>query len=280
MSYDDFEPYYTKAEWLYQVHGEHGADPTEGPWSKQYPWPAVSHEPRIEQLVDDLEGGGYHPFPAPCGILLDEADRARSTCIRCTWCDGYPCLVHAKSDAETIAVRPLLAADVTLLVDAEVDAARDRHRRVARSPASWSSRADTRGVHGGHRRGVRRRREQRQDPAASANDKHPNGLANGSDQVGRNYMFHNSKAVVALSKEPNDTTFQKTLGLNDFYLGADDYQWPVGNIQMVGKSNAEAMKGEEPKLTKLAPHWSRRDAARHAVDFWLTTEDLPLPDNR
>ena len=114
----------------------------------------------------------------------------------------------------------------------------------------------------------------------SANDAHPNGLANGSDQVGRNYMFHNSKAAVALSKEPNDTVFQKTLGLNDFYLGTPDYSWPIGNIQMVGKSNAEAMKGEEPKLTKLAPHWSLADVAKHAVDFWLTTEDLPLPENR
>ena len=109
----------------------------------------------------------------------------------------------------------------------------------------------------------------------SANDQHPNGLANGSDQVGRNYMFHNSKAVVALSKEPNDTVFQKTLAINDFYLGADDYDWPVGQIQMVGKSNAEAMKGEEPMLTKLAPHCSLAETARHGVDFWLTTEDLP-----
>ena len=115
---------------------------------------------------------------------------------------------------------------------------------------------------------------------ASGNDQHPNGLANGSDQVGRNYMFHNSKAVVALSKEPNDTVFQKTLAINDFYLGADDYDWPVGQIQMVGKSNAAAMKGEEPKLTKLAPHWSLAETARHVVDFWLTTEDLPQADNR
>ena len=124
------------------------------------------------------------------------------------------------------------------------------------------------------------RRQHRQAPARSANDQHPNGLANGSDQVGRNYMFHNCKAVVALAKEPNDTVFQKTLGLNDFYFGADDYDCPVGNIQMVGKSNAEAMKGEEPKLTKLAPHFSLAEVARHAVDFWLTTEDLPMPDNR
>ena len=114
----------------------------------------------------------------------------------------------------------------------------------------------------------------------SASDRHPGGLANGSDQVGRNYMFHNSKAVVALGKEPNDTVFQKTLGLNDFYLPGNGRHWPLGNIQMVGKSNAEAMKGEEPKLTKLAPHWSLDDVARHAVDFWLTTEDVPKPDNR
>ena len=111
---------------------------------------------------------------------------------------------------------------------------------------------------------------------ASANDQHPNGLANGSDQVGRNYMFHNSKAVVALSKEPNDTVFQKTLALNDFYLGAKDYDFPVGQIQMVGKSNAEAMKGEEPLLTKFAPHFTLAETARHVVDFWLTTEDIAI----
>ncbi len=112
---------------------------------------------------------------------------------------------------------------------------------------------------------------------SSASDAHPNGLANGSDQVGRNYMFHNSKAVVALGKEPNETAFQKTLGLNDFYFGGPDFDFPLGNIQMVGKSNAEAMKGEEPHLTLLAPHWSLADVASHAVDFWLTTEDLPGP---
>jgi choline dehydrogenase-like flavoprotein len=93
-------------------------------------------------------------------------------------------------------------------------------------------------------------------------------------------MFHNCKAVVALSKEPNDTVFQKTLGLNDFYLGDADSGLPLGNIQMVGKSNAAAMKGEEPHLTMLAPHWSLEEVAQHAVDFWLTTEDLGKPENR
>jgi choline dehydrogenase-like flavoprotein len=114
----------------------------------------------------------------------------------------------------------------------------------------------------------------------SASDTHPQGLANGSDQVGRNYMFHNCKAVVALSREPNDTVFQKTLGINDFYSASKDYEYPMGNIQMVGKSNAEAMRGEKPKLTKLSPEWTLTDVAKHAVDFWLTTEDLPTPENR
>jgi choline dehydrogenase-like flavoprotein len=114
----------------------------------------------------------------------------------------------------------------------------------------------------------------------SANDRHPNGLANGSDQVGRNYMFHNSVAVLAVSKEPNPTQFQKTLGLNDFYFGMEGFEYPMGNIQMVGKSQASMYKGEKPIETKLAPMFALRDVARHAVDFWLSTEDLPDPNNR
>jgi choline dehydrogenase-like flavoprotein len=281
LSYDDFEPWYTRAEWLYQVHGYHGEDPTEGHWSKQYPFPAVSHEPRMQQLSDDLAATGYHPFHAPCGVLLDENDRPRSPCIRSTWCDGYPCLVHAKSDAETIAVRPLLERDnVTLLVDAEVT-------RLETDPSGRTV-TDVVVNRGGQRETYRSdvvvlsagATNSAKVLLASANERHPAGLANGSDQVGRNYMFHNCKAVVALAKEPNDTVFQKTLGLNDFYLGGEDYSWPRGNIQMVGKSNAAAMKGEEPKLTMLAPHWSLEEVARHAVDFWLTTEDLGNPENR
>jgi choline dehydrogenase-like flavoprotein len=281
LSYDDFEPWYTRAEWLYRVHGEHGEDPTEGRWSRQYPFPAVSHEPRMQQLSDDLAKAGYHPFHAPCGVLLDESDRPRSACIRSTWCDGYPCLVHAKSDAETIAVRPLLGHEnITLLVDAEatrletdpsgrtvtdVVVRRDGQRETYRGDVVVLAAGATNSA---------------KVLLASASERHPAGLANGSDQVGRNYMFHNCKAVVALSKEPNDTVFQKTLGLNDFYLGDADSGLPLGNIQMVGKSNAAAMKGEEPHLTKLAPHWSLEEVAQHAVDFWLTTEDLGKPENR
>src|SRR5213082_2602142 len=114
----------------------------------------------------------------------------------------------------------------------------------------------------------------------SASDEHPNGLANASDQVGRNYMFHNSQAVLALSREENPTVFQKTLGVNDFYFASKDYPFPMGNIQMVGKSQAPMFRGEKPGETKFAPSWTLHDVASHAVDFWLSTEDLPLPENR
>jgi choline dehydrogenase-like flavoprotein len=115
---------------------------------------------------------------------------------------------------------------------------------------------------------------------ASANDKHPEGLSNKSDQLGRNYMFHNCAAVLALSKDENPTVFQKTLGLNDFYFGNDETGYPLGNIQMIGKSQADMFRGEKPLETRLAPQFSLDFIARHAIDFWLSTEDLPAPENR
>src|SRR5271154_6786042 len=120
ISYDEMEPYYTKAEQLYQVHGARGEDPTDPPASGPYPFPAVSHEPRIQQLSDDLAKEGLHPFHAPCGILLDESNPPYSKCVRGQNCDGFPCVVHAKSDAEVISVRPALEhPNVTLLTGAE-----------------------------------------------------------------------------------------------------------------------------------------------------------------
>ena len=281
LSYDEFEPWYSKAEQLYHVHGNAGEDPTEGHRSAPYPWPAVSHEGRIQQIADDLAKGGYHPFHAPCGIRLDEASRPRSTCIRCSWCDGYPCLVHAKADADVVAVRPVMhRPNITLLTGSEVTKLEtDGSGRVvtgvvvSRDGGNEVYRGDIVVVSAGAANSAKLLLN-------SATDVHTNGLANGSDQVGRNYMFHNCKAIVALSKEKNDTVFQKTLGINDFYLATKDYQWPMGNIQMIGKSNAEAMRGEQPEKTMFAPNWTLSDVAEHAVDFWLTTEDLPVPENR
>jgi choline dehydrogenase-like flavoprotein len=281
IAYDELEPYYTLAEQLYEVHGARGEDPTEPPASAPYPFPAVSHEPRIQKLSDDLAAAGYHPFHAPCGIRLNEANMPYSHCVRCSTCDGFPCLVHAKSDAEVLGVRPALEhPNVTLLTNArvvklETNGSGNQVAEVVVEQAGQTERfaGDVVVVACGAANTAKLL-------LASANDHHPNGLANGSDQVGRNYMFHDSTAVLALSREENRTVFQKTLGLNDFYFGSDDFEYPLGNIQMVGKSSAEMFRGEKPGETKLAPEWTLDRVARHAIDFWLSTEDLPRPDNR
>jgi choline dehydrogenase-like flavoprotein len=281
IEYDEIEPYYTLAEQLYEVRGARGEDPTEPPASAPYPFPAISHEPRIQQLSDDLAKAGYHPFHTPNGVRLTETDLPYSKCIRCTTCDGFPCLVHAKSDAEVMGVRPALEhPNVTLLTNArvvklETNGSGNEVSGVVVEVGGETERfaADVVVVACGAANTAKLL-------LASANDQHPNGLANGSDQVGRNYMFHDSLAVLALSRDENPTMFQKTLGVNDFYFGADDFEFPLGNIQMVGKSSSQMYRGEKPGQTRLAPEWTLEKVATHAIDFWLSTEDLPSSDNR
>jgi choline dehydrogenase-like flavoprotein len=232
-------------------------------------------------LFEQLTAAGYHPFPAPCAIMLNEADMAYSTCIRCQTCDGFPCLVHAKSDAEVVAVRPALEfANVTLLRNAkavklETNAAGTAVTEVVAEVAGEREvfRGDIVVVSCGAANSAKLL-------LMSRNDKHPTGLANGSDQVGRHYMFHNSQAVLAISREPNPTMYQKTIAINDFYFGMDGFEYPMGNIQMTGKSLGPMYRGEEPLETALLPSGLLDNLAHHAVDFWLTTEDLPDPDNR
>ena len=164
LSYDDFEPFYTKAEWLYQVHGNHGEDPTEGPWSKQYPFPAVSHEPRIQEISRCPGEQGLSPVPCAerrAATTKPTGNRVRAS--GASTCDGFPCLVHAKADADTIAVRPLLGRPERHAPRRRrSDEARDRRDR----PHGHRGRHVMRGrragaVRGRHRRGFGRRREQR-----------------------------------------------------------------------------------------------------------------------
>ena len=237
IGYDEMEPYYTQAEQLYQVHGARGEDPTEPPASAPYPFPAVSHEPRIQQLSDDLAAAGLPPVPRAVRRHARRGEHALQRVRALRDCDGFPCLVHAKSDAEVLGVRPALEhPNVTLLTNAEAV-------RLETNAAATT----VTGVVVDRRRGHETFRgdlvvvscgaaNSAQLLLASANDRARDGLANGSDQVGRNYMFHNSQAVLALSKDENPTVFQKTLGLNDFYFGDRDADYPLGNIQMVGKS--------------------------------------------
>jgi choline dehydrogenase-like flavoprotein len=278
ITYDELEPYYTEAERLYRVHGERGVDPTEPAASAPYPYPAVSHEPRIQQLHDDFERLGHKPFHVPLGVMLDERRPESSPCIRCSTCDGHPCLVHAKADAEVVCVAPALAhRNVTLLRNAYVSkletspTGREITRvLVARSGATESYTAAVVVVACGAI-----------NSAAlllrSATDRHPRGLANGSDVVGRHYMGHVNSVLMALSRCPNPTIFQKTLALNDFYFGDDEWKYPMGHISFVGKLDAITLSAGAPAI---APGWTLELMARHSLDFWLTSEDLPDPSNR
>ncbi len=196
ISYQDMEPYYTAAETMYQVHGARGEDPTDPPASAPYPYPAVSHEPRIQQLSDDLAAAGYHPFHA-----------------------GFPCPLHAKSDAEVIGVRPALEhVNVTLVTNARVVKLETNPAGTAVTQVVVEHDGETEQYEGDIVVVSCGAVNSAKLLLASATDKHPNGLANGSDQVGRNFMYHDSQAVLALSKDPNPTVFQKTLGVNDFYF--------------------------------------------------------------
>lgn len=280
IAYADLEPYYTQAEYLYQVHGERGIDPTEPRTSAPYRFPAVQHEPRIQRLHDDLARLGLRPFHVPLGIMLNESDPHASRCIRCDTCDGFPCLLQAKSDAHVVCVDPALAyPNVTLVTNA----------RVTRLVTSASGREVT-GVE--VERGVDREKDAfRGDIVVSscgainsaalllrsANDRHPNGLANSSGVVGRHYMGHVNSVLLAISKTPNPTVFQKTLAVNDFYFGDDEFPYPMGHISFVGKFDAVTLSAGAPAIV---PGMTLDVIAKHSLDFWLTSEDLPDPDNR
>jgi choline dehydrogenase-like flavoprotein len=278
IGYEVLEPYYTEAEHLYHVHGRHGEDPTEPPASAQYQYSPIKHELRIQELHDDWMRMGYHPFHLPVGVMLDEERPEKSRCIRCNSCDGFPCLVGAKADAQVVCVDPALQHEnVTLLTNSlatrletspsgrEVTTV---HVERNGTPESYS--ADIVVVACGAI-----------NSAAlllrSKSDQHPRGLANASDVVGRHYMCHNNSVMLAISKRPNPTVFQKTIGLNDFYFRSDDWGYPMGHISMVGKQDLDMLRTGAPAF---APGLALDVLAKHSLDFWMTSEDLPDADNR
>jgi len=277
LSYDDFEPYYAEAEALYHVHGTRGEDPTE-PWSSApFPHPAVSHEPRIQKFSDDVAGLGYKPFHTPLAVMLDERN-PRSRCIRCETCDGFPCLVEAKGDAEVCCVAPALRhPNVTLLTEAKatrlITSASGREVsgvEVERDGQKETYAADVFVVSCGAINSAALL-------LASANEKHPNGLANASDVVGRHYMGHVNSVLLAISNTPNPTVFQKTFSMNDFYFATKEWEYPMGHISFVGKLDGVTLSAGAPAI---APGFTLDMMAKHSLDFWLTSEDLPDPKNR
>src|SRR5919206_882242 len=278
IAYEDLEPYYAQAEELYLVHGRAGEDPTEPERSGPFPYPAVSHEPRIQQLADDFTRTGHQPFHLPVGVDMNESDPEAGRCVRCDRFDGFPCLSDGKADAHVRCVRPALQhPNVTL----------KRHSRVERLETSGSGREVTSVVV--ERGGVEERYSAdivvvscgAVNSAAlllrSANDAHPRGLANGSDVVGRHYMGHVNSILMAVSKCPNPVVFQKTLSVNDFYHGSQDWPFPMGHISFVGKLDGITLSAGAPAI---APGFTLDLMANHSLDFWLTSEDLPKPENR
>jgi choline dehydrogenase-like flavoprotein len=278
ISYEELEPYYLRAERLYHVHGRRGEDPTDPAASGPYPHPPISHEPRIQALSDDFERLGLKPFHTPLGLQIDEQSPQASKCIRCDTCDGYPCMVDAKSDAQVVCVDPALRFPNVIL---------QTNTYVERLETSPSGREVTRVV-------VKHQGATRTYSAdvvvvscgainsaalllRSANEQHPQGLANSSDMVGRHYMGHVNSVMLALSKCPNPTLYQKTLAVNDFYFGSKEWNYPMGHFSFVAKLDGVALSAGAPAI---APGWTLDLMANHSLSFWLTSEDLPDPNNR
>jgi choline dehydrogenase-like flavoprotein len=278
LKYTDFAPYYDQAEELYQVHGKQGLDPTEPPRSDDYPFPAVSHEPRIAALDKAFQKKGLNPFYLPLSIKLNEQDAFLSECIRCNTCDGFPCLIDAKADADVSCVRPAMGhSNVRLITQAKVN---KLHTSVSGKEITGVE-AEIEGETHVFSADVVVVACGSVNSAVlllnSANEQHPNGLANSSDQVGRNFMKHLAAAIVGLSLKENATVFQKTLAINDYYWGEPGFEHPMGHIQLLGKVNSRMLALDVPKI---APTFALRVASKRSVDWWLTGEDYPDPNNR
>ncbi|MCB1110026.1 MAG: GMC family oxidoreductase [Chlamydiia bacterium] len=269
LKYEDFQPYYLKAEELYSVHGQRGEDPTEPPEQSPYFHPPLSHEPRIQEIFDQIKASGHKPFPLPVGIRLNEENREKSECVRCDTCDGFPCLVDAKADAHTTCIRKALKHDnVTLMTGVKINRLLTSGKRVTTvegekegKPLSFEGGLVVLSCGAINSSAILLKSQ----------------IANSSGLVGRHYMCHNNSAIVAISTKKNPTHFQKTLAVNDYYFGADDSEFPLGHIQLLGKVKQEMLEADAPALT---PGIALREMADHAIGWWITSEDLPVPENR
>ena len=281
VTYRDLEPYYSRAEALYSVHGLRGDDPLDPPSSAPYPHGPIPHEPRIERLAQDLRAQGLSPFSLPLGLRLPAGPEGH---VRLSLFDGFPDPTRTKADVQVCAIEPALAhhnvslctmtTATRLLTSAsgrEITGVVVRTQHPTGELEESTLRADLYVVACGAI-----------ESAAlflrSANEAHPRGLANESGLVGRNYMAHQNGALLWVSPDArNDAPFQKTLGLTDWYADDGSGGLPLGAVQLMGRSDprdlAELAKG-------VLEGWSAQDLAAHTVDFWLTTEDLPSRDNR
>jgi len=274
IDYETLAPYYERAERLYQVRGQSGVDPTEPPRGP-FPFEAVPHAAGIEVIVEQLRRQGLHPSPLPLGVLRPGTSGG---CILCNTCNSFACKVHAKSEADVCCIRPATARpNVTLWTNALAT-------RLITDPAG--RRVDAVEVERG---GTTLQVTAPLIVAAcgavnsaalllrSANDKHPHGLANSSGLVGKRYMAHLATMMQGFHPfRRNATVFQKTVGINDFYLRGPDTDYPLGHIQSQGRTHPAMAQSVVPWVPRGAyEYWMSR-----GVDWLAMSEDLPTPDNR
>ena len=274
IDYEALEPYYERAERLYHVRGQQGVDPTE-PSRGPYPYEPVPHAPAVAAIVERLRGLGLHPSPLPLGVLRPGEPGG---CVLCNTCNSFPCKIHAKSDAEVCCIREALQRPtVSLWTNAFA-------RRLLTDPSGRKIEAvDV------ERNGDTCRVEAplvivscgAVNSAAlllrSANEQHPDGLANSSGLVGRRYMAHLATMMQGFHPfRRNETMFQKTVGVNDFYLHDSEGGYPLGQIQSQGRTHGVMAQTVAPWI----PLWAYDAWVSRGVDWLAMSEDLPREDNR
>ena len=270
--YADIEPYYSQAEALYRVHGATDDDPTQSWRSQPFTYPALPHEPYVQVVIDRLRKQGVHPSSTAMGVDLAPG----GSCIRCGTCDGFPCRIGAKSDAQTCALGPALAGgQVRLLTNTRIDRIdTEGTERVTRlvgehagEPVWITGGAFVLAAGAANTAALMLR---------SSDDRWPNGVGNSNDLVGRNYMMHNNTHLAAIDpRRKNDVIFQKTFAVNDFYDDMGD-GFPGGSIQLIGKVQGSMMKTHATR----APLSVLKRLSRHSLELLVMTEDLPVPTNQ
>lgn len=273
LSYDDLEPWYGEAEHLFQVRGSAAQDPTEPRHSGPYPFPPVPDEPAIDGFRKRLARAGVHPFSLPLAIDIDAWLRRGKT----GW-DAFPSIGPGKIDAENGPLaRALEHPNVTLRTGAQaIRLETDVSGKAVVAAIVRTATGEQRIA--GRRFAVAAGAVQ---SAAlllrSAGDRHPNGLANGSDQVGRNFMNHNTTALIAVDPfTRNDSVYQKTLSFNDFYNSDPETGFPLGNVQLLGRVTGNILRANVPAL----PGFVAQAIANRSFAWFLSSEDLPNPESR
>nr|WP_245459105.1 GMC family oxidoreductase [Mesorhizobium sp. M1A.F.Ca.IN.022.06.1.1] len=273
ITYHELEPWYERAEAIFKVRGDPTQDPTEPPRTGPYRFPPVPDEPAIAAVRARLKEAGIHPASLPLAIDINEWLRRAKT----GW-DAFPNTGSGKIDAE---VGPLTAAlnssNVSLVTGANVV-------RLETDPMGRKVTAAVFLKDGVERRisaGVFAVAAGAVQSAAlllrSANAAHRRGLANGSDQLGRNFMNHNTTAMLAIDpRSANTSVYQKTLAFNDFYNADPETGFPLGNVQLLGHITGNILKANAP----LLPRWLAGLIARNCYGWFLTSEDLPNPESR